>query len=92
MENQRMSNSIPKTGEWNYSLTSELLWSSVNVSEAVLDVMGTGVGTRRLCDGQTITVNGSAGTVRMKEKAPLFSAGKPATMIPACDFPHLEAR
>ena len=29
----------PVTGEWNDSLTGEFLWSSVNVSEAVPDVM-----------------------------------------------------
>ncbi len=27
------------TGEWNDSLTGEFLWSNVNVSEAVPDVM-----------------------------------------------------
>ena len=29
----------PVTGEWNDSLTGEFLWSNVNVSEAVPDVM-----------------------------------------------------
>src|SRR5512135_2667079 len=40
-----MSRTFPKfgynpiTGEWNDSLTGEFLWSNVNVSEAVPDVM-----------------------------------------------------
>jgi len=29
----------PVTGEWNDSLTGEFLWSNVNLSEAVPDVM-----------------------------------------------------
>src|SRR5512147_908630 len=42
MKNEQVKSSVAydaETGEWNDTLTGEFLWSNVNVSEAVPDVM-----------------------------------------------------